>query len=103
MNLHVPQTEESRVESLLLLGITQNLCTPKNGEPLVTPTQDFLTTSFLLTSRDVFYDRAEFMQICGFLSDALETVVIPPPAIYAPVRLWTGKQVFSILMYVMQL
>ena len=32
-----------------------NLCTPKNGEILVAATQDFLTASYLLTSRDTFW------------------------------------------------
>uniref|UniRef100_A0A0E0H2I6 DNA-directed RNA polymerase subunit n=1 Tax=Oryza nivara TaxID=4536 RepID=A0A0E0H2I6_ORYNI len=47
MNLHVPQTEEARTEALMLMGVQNNLCTPKNGEILVASTQDFLTSSFL--------------------------------------------------------
>ncbi|KAG0494637.1 hypothetical protein HPP92_005631 [Vanilla planifolia] len=46
MNLHVPQTEEARTEALMLMGVQNNLCTPKNGEILVASTQDFLTSSF---------------------------------------------------------
>ncbi|CAI5510579.1 unnamed protein product [Closterium sp. Naga37s-1] len=35
MNMHVPQTEEARTEALLLMGVENNLCTPKNGGILV--------------------------------------------------------------------
>ena len=39
MNLHVPQTEEARAEAAQLMGVTANLCTPKNGEILIAATQ----------------------------------------------------------------
>jgi hypothetical protein len=97
MNLHVPQTEEARTEALLLMGVQENLVTPRHGEPLVTSTQDFITTNYLLTQKDVFYDRAEFQTLCTYFSDAKEDVVMPPPAIVKPMRLWTGKQLFSLL------
>ena len=34
MNLHVPQTEEAKAEAILLMGVKENLATPKNGEVL---------------------------------------------------------------------
>ncbi len=39
MNLHVPQTEEARTEAIQLMGVVNNLCTPKNGEILIAATQ----------------------------------------------------------------
>ncbi len=39
MNLHVPQTEEARAEAVELMGVMNNLCTPKNGEILIAATQ----------------------------------------------------------------
>ena len=97
MNLHVPQTEEARTEALLLMGVQENLVTPRHGEPLITSTQDFITTNYLLTQKDVFYDRAEFQTLCTYFSDALEKIDMPPPAICKPMNLWTGKQLFSLL------
>eukprot|EP00898_Chlorokybus_atmophyticus_P005611 jgi/Chlat1/6050/Chrsp4S06335 len=97
MNLHVPQTEEARAEAINLMGVKNNLCTPKNGEILVAATQDFLTSSFLLTRKDNFYDRAQFCMLCTYMGDALDPVDLPTPAIVKPVELWTGKQLFSIL------
>jgi DNA-directed RNA polymerase III subunit RPC1 len=98
MNLHVPQTEEARAEAINLMGVKHNLATPKNGEPIIAATQDFITAAFLLSSKDRFFDRKTFTYICMHMMDAKTPLEIPPPAIIAPKALWTGKQVFSILM-----
>ncbi|XP_062226033.1 DNA-directed RNA polymerase III subunit 1 isoform X2 [Phragmites australis] len=97
MNLHVPQTEEARTEALMLMGVQNNLCTPKNGEILVASTQDFLTSSFLVTRKDTFYDRSSFTLLCSYLGDAMENIDLPTPALIKPIELWTGKQLFSVL------
>ena len=39
MNLHVPQTQEAKTEASQLMGVMNNLCTPKNGEILIAATQ----------------------------------------------------------------
>ncbi|KAG4093895.1 RNA polymerase III largest subunit Rpc1 [Neocallimastix lanati (nom. inval.)] len=98
MNLHLPQTEEARAEAMELMGIKYNLVTPRHGVPLIAATQDFITASYLLTLKDSFFNRAQFAQITSFMGDALMEVDIPPPAVQKPVRLWTGKQIFSILL-----
>ncbi|TXG73952.1 hypothetical protein EZV62_002531 [Acer yangbiense] len=126
MNMHVPQTEEARTEALLLMGVQNNLCTPKNGELLVASTQDFLTSSFLITRKDMFYDRADFSLMCCYMGDGMDIIDLPAPAILkilmyvsgllgsakrpilkgdegyhgiaVPIELWTGKQLFSILL-----
>ncbi|KAJ3669151.1 hypothetical protein LUZ60_011101 [Juncus effusus] len=97
MNMHVPQTEEARAEALMLMGVQNNLCTPKNGEILVASTQDFLTTSFLVTRKDTFYDRMTFSLLCSYMGDAMESIDLPTPALIKPIELWTGKQLFSVL------
>ncbi|ELR16951.1 DNAdirected RNA polymerase subunit A [Acanthamoeba castellanii str. Neff] len=98
MNVHVPQTEEARAEAMTLMAVNQNLITPRNGEPLVAATQDFLTASYLVTRKDAFFDRAEFCRLCSFFVDADAKIDIPPPAIVKPMELWTGKQLFYILL-----
>ncbi|XP_030973885.1 DNA-directed RNA polymerase III subunit 1 [Quercus lobata] len=97
MNMHVPQTEEARTEAVMLMGVQNNLCTPKNGEILVASTQDFLTSSFLITRKDTFYDRAAFSLMCSYMVDGMDPVDLPTPAILKPIELWTGKQLFSVL------
>ena len=97
MNLHLPQTEEARAEALLLMGTDHNLSAPKNGELLVSATQDFLTCAYLITSKDVYLTRAQFAMYCCFMVDARQEIHMPPPAILKPIELWTGKQLFSVL------
>jgi len=94
----VPQTEEARTEALELMSVKHNLVTPRNGEPVIAAIQDFITASFLLSRKDVFFDRRQFTQICCYFADANIQVDIPPPAILKPARLWTGKQIFNVLM-----
>ncbi|CAM8879158.1 unnamed protein product [Rhodiola kirilowii] len=98
MNMHVPQTEEARTEALMLMGVQNNLCTPKNGEILVASTQDFLTSAYLITRKDTFYDRAAFSLMCAYMGDGVDLVDLPTPSIIKPMELWTGKQLFSVLL-----
>jgi len=97
MNMHLPQTEEARTEAQLLMGVENNLITPRNGEPLVAASQDFLTCSYLITQRDVFFNREKFCSLCCYFGDAAEEIEIPPPAIVKPVALWTGKQLWGVM------
>lgn len=80
------------------MSVKLNLVTPKNGEPVIAATQDFITASYLLSRKDCFYDRRQFAQICSYMSDAELQIDIPPPTIIKPVQLWTGKQIFGVLM-----
>lgn len=96
MNIHFVQTEEARAEALTLMLSAKNIITAKNGEPIVACTQDFLTASYLVTDRDVFLDRSQF---CQCVSHWLKNDVfdLPPPTIFKPVELWTGKQIFDVI------
>lgn len=111
------QTEEARAEAYHLMGVMNNLCTPKSGEILIAATQvrgaggsvhtrcgkaraftslrshpagllaaappsdaplspctpscpqDFLTSAFLLTSKDRFLTRPEISQLAAYMTD----------------------------------
>mmetsp|Transcript_14938 Transcript_14938/g.17148 ORF Transcript_14938/g.17148 Transcript_14938/m.17148 type:complete len:1480 (-) Transcript_14938:355-4794(-) len=98
MNLHLPQTQEAKAEAMQLMGVTENLVTPRNGEPLVAASQDFLSAAYLLTQKQVFYDRADTCRLCSYFGNADEHIDLPTPAIIKPMQLWTGKQIFSIML-----
>ncbi|EGY15512.1 hypothetical protein D7B24_008339 [Verticillium nonalfalfae] len=98
MNLHVPQTEEARAEAINLMGVKHNLATPKNGEPIIAATQDFITAAYLLSGKDRFFDRKTFTYIVMHMMDGITHLDLPPPAILKPQALWTGKQVFSMML-----
>lgn len=97
MNLHVPQTEEARAEASVLLGVLNNLITPRNGEPLISCTQDFITGSYLMTKKSQFFDRSEFCMLCSYMDIDESKIDLPPPTILKPMEMWTGKQLFSLL------
>ncbi|KAK2152800.1 hypothetical protein LSH36_317g01042 [Paralvinella palmiformis] len=100
MNLHLPQTEEAKAEALILMGSKSNIVTPRNGEPLIAAIQDFITGAFLITQKDVFFDRAKACQLAASIMagrDSMVKIDLPPPAIIKPCRLWSGKQIFSLI------
>jgi DNA-directed RNA polymerase III subunit RPC1 len=80
------------------MNVKHNLVSPRNGEPVIAAIQDFITASYLLSRKDQFFDRRSFTQICSYFGDANMHIDIPPPTIWKPQRLWTGKQVFNVLM-----
>jgi len=101
MNLHLPQTEEARAEALILMGNKANLVTPRNGELMIAATQDFITGGYLLTQKDCFFDKGKVCQIISQIlagDDANLKVDLPPPAIVKPIALWTGKQIFGMML-----
>lgn len=98
MNLHLPQNELARSESKHLMGLMNNLVTPRNGEPLIAATQDFLLGMYVLTGRDIFLTRDQFSQYCCHFSNGQIPMELPPPTILKPVELWTGKQVFNMIL-----
>lgn len=101
MNLHLPQTEEARAEALVLMGNKSNLVTPRNGELLIAATQDFITGGYLLTQKDTFLNKSEAFQLISCLlagTDSSMKITLPTPAILKPATLWTGKQIFSLIL-----
>jgi len=98
MNMHLPQTEEARTEANLLMGVHHNLVTPRNGEPLVAASQDFLSASYMITQRDQFFSREQFCTLASYFGDAAEQIDLPVPAILKPYPLWTGKQLFTTML-----
>ena len=98
MNLHVPQTEEARAEATILMGTKANICTPRDGTPLIAAIQDFITGAFLLTQRDTFLTKSEASELAAYMCDAEIKLVLPPPAIQKPRQLWTGKQIVTLML-----
>ncbi|CAH8637339.1 unnamed protein product [Schistosoma intercalatum] len=101
MNIHLPQTEAARAEAKHLMLSLKNIVSPKNGEPLISPIQDLITATHLLTLKDVFLNRD---QACTLASQLLagnhlgRLLSLPKPAILWPVALWTGKQIFGLIL-----
>jgi DNA-directed RNA polymerase II subunit RPB1 len=94
MNLHVPQTEETRAEVKELCMVPLNIVSPQRNGPLMGIVQDTLAGVYKLGRRDVFLNKEQVMNILLWLPDW--DGVIPQPAIVKPRPRWTGKQMISL-------
>ncbi|THD24542.1 DNA-directed RNA polymerase II largest subunit [Fasciola hepatica] len=95
MNLHLPQSVETKAEISQLARVSRLVITPQANKPVMGIVQDTLTAVNKMTQRDVFLNRAEMMNLLMYLPTWSGRM--PKPAIYKPQRLWTGKQLFSLV------
>jgi len=96
MNLHVPQSEESRAEALLLMRVQEQLISPRFGGPIIGALRDFITGAYLLTKDDTILSTQEFYNY-AMLGDYQGK--LPEPKIKnKDGSFFTGKQLFSIFL-----
>ncbi len=95
MNLHVPQSMETRAEVLNIHLTPRQVITPQSNKPVMGIVQDTLTAVRKMTKRDVFLDQEQMMTLVMFLPTW--DGKLPVPAIIKPRPLWTGKQLFSLI------
>ncbi|GAB6021132.1 DNA-directed RNA polymerase II subunit RPB1 [Chamberlinius hualienensis] len=95
MNLHVPQSMETRAEIEELAIVPRQIITPQSNRPVMGIVQDTLTAVRKMTKRDVFLEKEHVMNLLMFLP--IWTGKMPQPAILKPKPLWTGKQIFSLI------
>ncbi len=102
MNIHFPQTETGRAEAYLIAANDRQYLVPTTGDPLRGLIQDHVVAGVLMTCKDTFLSRSEYIQL---LEAALLMAVGPTariqletPAVLRPVPLWTGKQVVTSLL-----
>ena len=72
MNIHVPQTEEARAESAVLLNVTQNLISPKNNSNALGCIGDAVTGSYLLSLASL--PREEAIELLAEVGANLEKI-----------------------------
>ncbi|KIW02246.1 uncharacterized protein PV09_06398 [Verruconis gallopava] len=94
MNLHVPQSEETRAEVKELCMVPLQIVSPQRNGPLMGIVQDTLCGIYKICKRDVFIDKDQVQNILMWVPDWDGT--IPTPAILKPKPLWTGKQIISL-------
>ena len=96
---YVPQSIRSRVELGELVSLSQQLLNGQDGRSLVSLTHDSLAAAHLLTSSDVLLKRTEFQQL-QMLCHSLSLTPMPSilKSINSEASLWTGKQLFGMLL-----
>ena len=95
MNMHVPQTLETRAETIELMMVPKMIVSPQANKPVIGIVQDSLLGTRIMTKRDGFLTKELLMNILMWIEHW--DGVVPEPAIIKPKPLWTGKQVFSLI------
>lgn len=75
--------------------VPRQLITPQANKPVMGIVQDTLTAVRMMTKRDIFIELPRVMDLCMHYPDW--DGKIPIPAILKPKPLWTGKQMFSMI------
>ncbi|EFX79690.1 hypothetical protein DAPPUDRAFT_244675 [Daphnia pulex] len=95
MNMHFPQKLETRSEVENILLTPRQIITPQANKPVMGIVQDTLVGTYKLTKRDVFLEKEQMMNLLMFLPTW--DGKMPKPAILKPRPLWTGKQLFTLI------
>lgn len=95
MNLHVPQSMETRAEIENIHLTSRQIITPQANRPVMGIVQDTLTAVRKMTKRDVFLEKEQMMNILMYLPSW--NGKMPIPCILKPKPLWSGKQIFSLI------
>jgi DNA-directed RNA polymerase subunit A' len=95
MNLHVPQSEESRSEAMMLMRVQDQILSPRYGGPIIGAIRDFLTGAYLLTRDETFLTPEQFtnLALAGDFQGEL-----PEPKVKGGNPMYTGKQLFSLFL-----
>jgi len=97
MNMHVPQSYETKAELKEICHIPKQIVSPKANQPVMGLEQDALTGITLFSKRNIFLTLDHVMNLMMFLPPDLFDGNLPEPAILKPQKLWTGKQVLSLV------
>ena len=95
MNLHVPQSEESRSEALMLMKVQDQILSPRYGGPIIGGIRDFITGAFMLTRDETTLTPGEFSNLAligNYKGD------LPEPDTKGVHPTYTGKQLFSLFL-----
>ncbi|PPQ63539.1 hypothetical protein CVT24_004769 [Panaeolus cyanescens] len=94
MNMHIPQSEETRAELSQIAWVPRQIISPQANKPVMGIVQDTLCGIRKFTLRDTFLDWNQVQNILLWVPEWDGS--IPTPAILKPKPLWTGKQILSL-------
>ena len=96
MNLHLAQSHETRAEIQNIMMVPRQIVSPKGNAPVMGIVQDSLLGVSKFTKRSTFLTAEATIQLLMCLPNW--DGMVPMPAILRPRPLWTGKQIFSLLL-----
>ncbi|KAF8707772.1 DNA-directed RNA polymerase subunit beta', partial [Rhizoctonia solani] len=94
MNMHIPQSEETRAELSQIAWVPRQIISPQANKPVMGIVQDTLCGIRKITLRDNFLDWNFVQNILLWVPEWDGQV--PVPTILKPKPLWTGKQILSL-------
>ncbi len=89
MNLHIPQTEEARIEAANLMYVEKHIFSPKFGGPVIGLDLDQISGTYLLTKKGVSFTKEDAVQL---LASAGIDMELPDK------KEFTGKEIFGLLL-----
>ncbi len=90
MNLHIPQTLEAQAEAKYLMQVQDQVFSPKNGEAIISNSEDGVTGAYLLTNDDTMLNKEDAIYL-------LTTAGIFELPEHEKNGMYSGKDVFSML------
>ena len=96
MNMHLPQSYETKAEIVNIMHVPKQIVSPQSNKPVMGIVQDTLIGVKLFTHRDNFITFDQIMNLVMWVGDF--DGKLPVPAILKPQPLWTGKQIFSLIL-----
>jgi DNA-directed RNA polymerase II subunit RPB1 len=96
MNMHVPQSLESRAELEAICMVPLQIVSPQSNKPVMGIVQDTLCGIRKFTKRDTFLGEALVMNLAMWVGGWDGR--LPEPALLRPVPLWTGKQLLTMIL-----
>ncbi len=63
MNLHIPQTEEARVEAEVLMKVSKQVISPRHGHSIIKPQEDHVSGAYYLTRDEAVFTKEEACQM----------------------------------------
>ncbi len=95
MNMHVPQTEEARVEATILLSVHENILSPRFGGPIIGGIHDHVSGIFMLTHGIRWFTKEEALYLLRYA----HVEHMPPVGKEEDgVQYWSNKQIFSMIL-----
>lgn len=101
MNLHMPQSFNSKSELMHLAAVSKNIISPQSNKPVIGIVQDTLVGVRLFTLNNAYFTKREVMNLlyaCDIHSEIIDTIMDTPTITCNFVSLWTGKDIFSAIL-----
>jgi DNA-directed RNA polymerase subunit A' len=89
MNLHIPQGEEAKTETKLLMDVPNHVRSPRFSGPIIGCSKDHITSLYILTNGNYELSRKEVIELIRSCDPDIE---IPKK------EKFTGKEVFSLFL-----